>query len=208
MMWFDTHIDGSLPELCNSGGAIGADTIWEECSVQYGLEVRAWSHNTPSHKSPNKMEVSDEDFKEGIEMVKRALKTLRRTGVGKYMDLLARNWAQVKYSDAVYAVGTIISPGKRDDRGYINQSTIDIVSGGTGYAVQMAIDEYKPVFVYDQSRCGWFKYSFLVGRFVPLQEPPVLYHRNFAGIGTRKLNRDGEQAIRDIFKRTFDEDNR
>lgn len=42
---------------------------------------------------------------------------------------------QVKNSDAVFAIGHLV-------RG--------IVDGGTGWAVQMAIDDGKPVYVYDQ----------------------------------------------------------
>jgi hypothetical protein len=194
------------PMVCNSGGALGADTVWEETCGKYGVVIRAWSHKTPYHTSLNKIEVSDEDYNEGVERVKKALVSLRRSGGSKYMNLLARNWAQVKYSDAVYAVGTIIRPGQKDDKGYVNKSTCDVVSGGTGYAVLMAIDVTLPVFVFDQNMDGWYRWSYVTRSFVPWKEEPRISHTNFAGIGTRKLSEKGKGAIIDILSRTFDDE--
>ena len=83
---------------CHSGGAIGADTLWEEIGEEFGVKTRAYSYKTKSHTTPNKVEISDHDYDEGVNEVNRANKSLGRFGISKYMSLLARNWSQVKYS--------------------------------------------------------------------------------------------------------------
>ncbi len=190
---------------CHSGGAIGSDTVWEENCDMRGIKVNAYSYKTKSHESPNKVEISDEDYKEGCHEITRANKVLNRFGIHKYMNLLARNWAQVKYSNQVFAVGMIINPGGRDKKGYYNKSKNEIVSGGTGYAVQMAINNEKDVYIYDINKKKWFRWSYNSLRFVELKETPKITEENFAGIGTREITPDGVRAIRNVFKATFGE---
>src|SRR5690606_25205572 len=98
--------------------------------------VRAYSYKTKYHNSPNKVEISEEDYLDGISEVNKANKFLNRWGIHKYMNLLARNWAQVKYSKQIIAIGRIVDPGQKTSRGYC-RSTGQSVDGGTGYAVQM-----------------------------------------------------------------------
>jgi hypothetical protein len=65
---------------------------------------------------------------------------------------LIRNWTQVKYSDAIFAIGTLVKPGQSIDPNNSKETRIAkkvIVSGGTGYAVEMAIQADKPVYVFD-----------------------------------------------------------
>jgi hypothetical protein len=126
--------------VCHSGGAEGSDTYWENIGEEFGVKTKAYSYKTKKHTSLNKVEISDEDYKEGIIEVNKANKYLNRYGIHKYMNLLARNWAQVKYSKQIFAVGTIIKPGDKNNRGYYNKGKYDIVDGGTGYAVRMGIN--------------------------------------------------------------------
>jgi hypothetical protein len=188
--------------VCNSGGADGSDTIFETKTIQYGGKVNAYSYKTKKHISPNKVEISDDDYQEGIEKVKTANLTLKRWGIEKYMNLLARNWVQVKYSDQIIAIGTIIDPGKKDSKGYYSKSSTQIVSGGTGYAVTMAIDEKKPVYVFDQVQCSWFRWSYTTNSFIKCSIPKLVGN-NFAGIGTREINEFGIRAIDDFFNYNF-----
>lgn len=51
--------------------------------------------------------------------------------LGRSAALLRKNWQQVKHSDAIFAVSTIAND--------------DTVNGGTGWAVQMAIDNTNDV---------------------------------------------------------------
>jgi hypothetical protein len=199
---FNTKID--LTRItCHSGGAIGADTVWEEIGEEFGVRTNAYSYRTKSHNSPNKVEISDKDYEEGVIEITKANKTLGRFGINKYMSLLARNWAQVKYSKQVFAVGVIIKSGEKSTKGYKNSSKNDVVDGGTGYAVQMAINQENDVYIFDQKRDKWFRWSYNSLRFVELKEVPSITEQNFAGIGTREIKPNGVRAIRSVYEKTF-----
>jgi hypothetical protein len=190
--------------VCHSGGAIGSDTVFETIGEEFGVKTNAYSYKTKLHTSPNKVEISNEDFREGVIEINKANKSLYRFGIQKYMNLLARNWAQVKYSDQVFAIGTIIQPGKKGgEKGYYNNGRYEVVSGGTGYAVQMAINNNKEVFVFDQDKDRWYRWSFDSLKFIELSEIPSITESNFAGIGTREIKSNGVKAIRDVYEKTF-----
>lgn len=188
---------------CHSGGAEGSDTIFENKTIEYGGQVKAYSYKTPKHTSPNKIEISDLDYQEGIEKIKKANLSLRRYGIDRYMNMLARNWSQVKYSDLIIAVGVIVNPGKKGVKGYYSKATHQIVDGGTGYAIMCAINEMKSVYVFDQSLEKWFRWSYTTISFIELKECPKINSKNFAGIGTREINPAGIKAIEDVFLKTF-----
>jgi hypothetical protein len=188
--------------VCHSGGAVGSDTEWENIGKEFKVITKAYSYKTSYHVSENKIEISDEDYKEGIEEINKANKWLNRYGIHKYMNLLARNWAQVKYSDQVIAIGTIVKKGEKSPKGYPNKGKFDMVDGGTGYACQMAINHEKVVFVFDQKRDKWFRWSYSSLCYVECQCPKISY-QNFAGIGTREIKPNGIQAIRNVFTKTF-----
>ena len=188
---------------CHSGGAAGSDTVWEEVGEEFGVSTRAYSYRTKYHESKNKVEISDQDYEEGVARIAKANKTLGRFGINKYMSLLARNWAQVKYSKQVFAVGSIVKAGEKSAKGYKNSSKSDVVDGGTGYAVQMAIDQENGVFVFDQVKDKWFRWSYTSLRFVEVKEVPVITEKDFAGIGTREIQPNGVRAIRAVYEKTF-----
>lgn len=189
---------------CHSGGAVGADTYWEEIGYRFGVKTKAYSYKTKYHTSPNKVEISNEDFNEGIEKVNKANLNLKRYGINKYINLLARNWSQVKYSEQIFAIGTFIKPGEKDSKGYFNKSDIDIVSGGTGYACMMCVDSVKELFLFDQIRNSWFKWSYSTNGFFPIKETPKITKQNFTGIGTREIKQNGIEQIEMVYKLTFD----
>ena len=110
------------------------------------------------------------------------LQPLKRQNIDKYMHLLARNWMQVKNSDAIYAIGEIKN---------------NIVAGGTGWAVQMAIDNNKQVYVFDQNKNNWYYWN---GKFEYCNTPVLV--ENYAGIGTRDINENGIKAIINVYKKT------
>ena len=189
---------------CNSGGAEGSDSIWEFFSEAYGLNIRAFSYKTKKHKGPNKVEISDEDYNEGIDKIKKANKVLGRKNIDKYMNLLARNWAQVKYSEEIFAIGIILNEGDLSKSGFKVTCKSPSVDGGTGYAVQMGILNGRTVYVFDQIKNNWYKWSYIIDKFILLNEIPKIQCKIFAGIGTREINENGEKAIENVFKRTFE----
>lgn len=189
----------------HSGGAIGADTWWGDVGTKYGVKS---NHYYYSEKTPNgNFEISQEDYEEGrCEAAKAAAYNFGY----KYNTMkdfrLIRNWAQVKYSDAIFAIGHLVRPGeklfpsqKSDTRVALNAA----VQGGTGYAVAMAILHNKPVYVFDQERKQWYKC--IDGKWL-ISEVPILT-KNFAGIGSRNLTDDGKKAIEDVYARTIKEIN-
>lgn len=192
----------------HSGGAYGSDFYWGTIGAQYGVIPHHYYYDVEGYELPpyrNEL-ILEEDINEG--KVQAALAGHRTFGYDKPVvknPLLIRNWAQVKYADAVFAVGVLANEGdlysdkdKENPRHFLRQ----MVKGGTGWAVGMAINEGKPVYVFDQEQKQWFSYNAILEAFLPLYDTPVLTP-NFAGIGTRELNDDGRQAIRDVYAKTF-----
>lgn len=173
--------------FCNSGGAAGADTVFEEECTKKGIPVIAWSFAGHNTKSPNKKVLSKEELKEGLEHIEIANKSLKRNiyNLSPYVkNLLARNWFQVKNSKTIYAVGTLEDDMKK-------------VRGGTGWAVQCGIDNKKPIYVFDQDKNIWFQWIGERYQFIQIDFVPKLLDR-FAGIGTREINENGINAIKKL----------
>lgn len=169
----------------HSGGAIGSDITWDKIGREFG--VINHYHYWYGKMNPNSLpehEVSNEEYQEGILMIHKANLTLKRKNIDGYMHLLARNWMQVKNSDSIYAIGTL----KNNKQ----------CNGGTGWAIQMAIDCDKPVYVFDQNKNKWYYFNDI---FVFCNTP--ILTKNFAGIGTREINENGVNAIRNVYKKTF-----
>jgi hypothetical protein len=182
---------------CHSGGAIGADTFWETEGKKYGVNTISYSFDKHDTKSHNRLILTNDQLDEGWKHILVANDALKRGTVSLNIlyvkRLLSRNWFQVKNSDAVFAIGEFDNKVKSK------------VKGGTGWAVQMAIDNKIPVYVFDQEPGplgAWWVYLHEYGKFSKVYEYPKLTE-NFAGIGTRKINPYGENAIIEIYKNTF-----
>jgi hypothetical protein len=201
-------IFGNLPIdltkiTCHSGGAEGSDTAWENIGANFGVKTKAYSYKTKYHTTENKVEISDDDYEEGVKAIQLANRSLNRYGIHRFMNLLARNWAQVKYSDEVFAVGTIVDPGKRGSKGFYNKSEFQVVDGGTGYSCFMCVNSNKPLYVFDQDKDKWFRWSYISLKFIEVKEELKINSENFAGIGTREIKPNGIKSIEDLYKRTF-----
>ena len=101
---------------------------------------------------------------------------------------MSRNWFQVKNAEAIFAVGRLV----------VND--FSKVEGGTGWAVQMAIDNNKDVvFLFEQNDRRWFKFNKEEKRFKPFHPNSIpILTKHFAGIGTRQINESGIDAIKNI----------
>jgi len=173
----------------HSGGAIGSDITWELIGREFGLKEfnHYFIEGYKTTKGNASIRMSDQLEKVIDSDLIRANKTLKRrypTRNAYVNNLLRRNWFQVEKSESIFAISRIEN---------------DLVSGGTGWAVQMAIDKGKPVFVFCQSTLGWYNYN--SGKWIPTETPQLTL--NFAGIGTREIEDSGEQAIRDVYTKTF-----
>jgi len=174
----------------HSGGAYGSDFYWGNIGEKYGVESKHYygeGNKTPFGNTP----VSKSAMKEADSHLEKANKTLNRrfpTSNEYVNNLLRRNWQQVKNSDAIFAVSTIADN--------------NTVNGGTGWAVQMAIDNNKPVHVFDQDKGKWYEYNYSTKSWDETDTPTLT--KNFAGIGSRKIDDTGKKAIEEVYKKTFE----
>jgi hypothetical protein len=181
-----TAVTSSSEYTNHSGGALGSDSLWDEIGREYGVVNHM--HYYYGQKTPKgNIELTKEQLEEGWQHVLKANKTLNRRPE-QYKNLLSRNWYQVKNADAVFAIGTFTNDMKLT------------ASGGTGWAVQMAIDSRKTVYLFDQDSNKWYL-SEEGSTFYETSTPILTF--NFAGIGTREINEAGKQAIRDVYEKTF-----
>lgn len=75
----------------------------------------------------------------------------------------------------------------------------DTVKGGTGWAVELGKLFNRPLSVFDQDRNQWL--SWKDNSWV--EDLPKVAHTTFVGTGTRNLTDAGQQAIEDLFTRSF-----
>ena len=178
-----------------SGDAVGSDAAWTSAAREAGIK------NTRNFSTKSYDALSEEEKKEADSEYLKAATELSRPALSNTTykgKLVRRNWLQVKNSDAVFAIGSIVNSLEKGRSG-LNYSKHAVVDGGTGYAVQMAINNNKPVHVFDQDKGKWFTWK--DGNFV--EEPSPVLTKRFAGIGTRQINDSGKAAIKEIFSRTF-----
>jgi len=95
-------------------------------------------------------------------------------------------WHQVNKGQEIYVVGRILGD--------------QTVMGGTGWGAEFAKLCNKPLFVFDQDRDGWFRWT--EQKFEAVREP-VMEHPQIAGTGTRFPTAAALAAIEGLFDRTF-----
>jgi hypothetical protein len=103
-----------------------------------------------------------------------------------FRKVLQSIWHQVNNGHQIFVVGTILSD--------------HTVRGGTGVAAEYAKFFNKPLFVFDQTKNGWFRWT--GDAWQPEREPRVT-ERHFTGTGTRFLEANGRDAIAALFARSF-----
>lgn len=177
----------------HSGGCEGADMAWETVGREYGVKTIAYSFYDHKQYGENPYIMNTAELNEGwnaceiaSETLKRPLEVLRTNYVRK---LICRNWFQVKNSEAIFAIGTLV---KGKDH---------LVNGGTGWAVQMGVDNSKPVYLFEQDRLTWMQFHYTDKLFVECDTP--ILTRDFAGIGSRAITDAGLQAIVSVYEKTF-----
>ena len=182
----------------HSGGCPGSDMEWENQGMSYGVKTIAYSFGNHIQYGKNQHVLTAEELKEGADHAKIAAETLQRPW--KYIEdkpyvrnLISRNWFQVKNADCVFAIGKFV------------KGSTALVDGGTGWAVQMAVDNNKPVYFFDQPTNKWYFYDPIIKAFMGFDYVPKL-RENFAGIGTREINENGRRAIKKIYEKTFKQD--
>lgn len=180
----------------HSGGAKGADTEWDVIGREFGVKTIHWR---PEHLSS----MSPEGRMQMVSAVKSAALALKRPTEFKGIELVQRNWFQVHHGLCVYAISHIIAPGEIDYKGFVNKTEKEIVSGGTGWAVEMAIQAGKSVFVFDLYEECWRNWMPAFNAFFAIEGSPLI-SSTFAGIGSRYITDNAKLAIRKAYQRTAD----
>ena len=202
--------------VLHSGGADGSDIAWSTIAKNLGLDITS-NHYYIGKKGPKNapngnIELDKSFIDEAMPYIEGAAKVMgKNVPTNQFVkQLIARNWMQVKSSDGIFALSN----------GWFKDRTQEIVDGGTGWAVQMAINEAeeaeinkigssKPIYVFDTPTNTWYKFNvsnytanYTNQWFEPIDYVPTLT-KNFAGIGTRDLKENGKKAIKAVYKATF-----
>lgn len=175
-----------------SGGAPGAEAAFGACAERHGVEEVNFTfdgHAIERHRGVRML--NHEELLGGdvsLEYVSR-LMNRRYTDRPTLRKILQTLWYQVNNGQEIYVVGAILEDGH--------------VKGGTGWGAEFAKLCNKPLFVFDQERDRWFRWT--GDDWNPLSGPdlPVVTHPHFTGTGTRHLADNGKRAIDELFARSF-----
>jgi hypothetical protein len=184
------------PNICLSGGADGADLEWGKHAASIGHRVIHWSflgHSTRA-SDDQRIQLNDEELMMGevaLENAARALgkSTPRRQTVTR---LLRRNYYQVAWSNACYAVTFI-------------QESDGQAPGGTVWATKMFSQlhpESRSLYVFDQNKNVWLQWNGESWDVIIRPPPPKGL---WAGIGARALQQNGKDAIRELMEFATDQ---
>lgn len=173
-----------------SGGAKGAEAEFGACAEKWGMtEVNySFEGHRLLERRRGVVVLADDDLKKGDFSLVYASKRLGRvlSEIPLVRSVLQSIWHQINGAGQVFCIGSV-----QDD---------STVRGGTGWGVELARLWKKPVYVFDQAKKGWYRWS---GTAWEMASPPVISRENFAGIGTQDLTDDGRKAIYELFYRSF-----
>ncbi len=184
-----------------SGAASGGDAVWSNIGKEFGIGKQV------DYRPEDLSKLNGEQKLEVENAYQKAVKDLGRNPLAGNTyagGLVRRDYLQAKAANSVFAISAIVEPQGKDKKGYVNKTNKQIVEGGTGYAVQMAINLGKPTFVFDQNKNQWFTWK--DNKFIETSTPTLT--TKFAGIGTREINDSGRKAIRDVYEKTFNKANK
>jgi hypothetical protein len=177
-----------------SGGAPGAESQFGACAERHGVEEVNFTFD--GHKIERQRGVrvlNHEELLAGdvsLEYLSRLLH--RRYSEGPTLrKILQTLWYQVNNGQEIYVIGTILED--------------ETVRGGTGWGAEFAKLCNKPLYVFDQDRDSWFRWTGSSWAPAIGATAPVITHAHFTGSGTRTLRDNGRQAIEELFVRSFDE---
>jgi predicted NAD-dependent protein-ADP-ribosyltransferase YbiA (DUF1768 family) len=186
----------------HSGGAKGADEAWDIIAKELGFNTNDKHYREPGKDVVDSQKlrelgrkaipISSELYAKGKQMADTIDKAFGENPNRAYPEYRYRNYAQVYYADAVFAISKGF--GTRAGR----YAPLD---RGTLYAIYGAIIENKPVYVFDQTDKVWRTYNKESKSWNQIDTPALT--KNFAGVGTRDINDLGKQAIKDVYEKTF-----
>lgn len=171
-----------------SGGHRGTESEFGQQAEQFGIKEVNFSFE--GHQPARKKGVtilSPEALQKGdISMEIVSLRMNRNySQTSKIRKVFQSIFHMVNHGLQIFAVGWI--------------QPDDTVKGGTGWAVELGKLFNRPMSVFDQDRNKWFSWQ----NNSWVEDLPKVEHTTFVGTGTRNLTEAGEQAIKDLFMRSF-----
>ncbi|MDJ0869642.1 MAG: hypothetical protein QNK03_26315 [Myxococcota bacterium] len=179
------------PEECvlYSGAASGAEAAFGAAAERHGIaEVNFTFEGHNDARTRGIRVLTPEELAQGDVSLAYVSRLMHR----EYRDtplfrrVLQSIWHQINHGQEIYVVGRIL-----DD---------DTVKGGTGWGAEFAKLCNKPLFVFDQERERWHRWT---GDSWDEHADPVVQHPHFAGTGTRFLQESGQRAIDELLERSF-----
>jgi hypothetical protein len=172
-----------------SGAANGAEAAFGAAAERRGIdEVNYTFEGHKDARSRGIRVLTHEELKHGDVSLAYVSNLMHRrySDTRLFKKVLQSIWHQVNSGQEIYVIGKIL-----DD---------NTVKGGTGWGAEFAKLCNKPLYVFDQSRDGWFHWT--EGSWEP-DPAPVITHPHFAGTGTRFIESNGREAIEALFDRSF-----
>jgi len=172
-----------------SGGASGTEAEFGAKAEKYGIaEVNFTFEGHQIVRTRGLRVLTQEELQRGDVSMTYVSRLLNRTysNAPIMRKVLQTIWYQVNNGMEIYVIGSIQAD--------------NTVKGGTGWGAEFAKLCNKPLFVFDQVKNGWFKWS--QDQWQP-EIAPVIGHNHFTGTGTRFLEANGKQAIAELFARSF-----
>src|SRR3954464_2255335 len=177
-------------EILFSGGAAGAEAEFGACAERHGIEEVNFTfegHKIARHRGVRVL--NHEELQSGDVSLGYVSRLMHRrfADAPTIRRILQTLWYQVNSGQEIYVVGAILPD--------------DTVRGGTGWGAEFAKLCNKPLYVFDQDRDGWFRWSGEAWELAT--EGPTITHPHFTGTGTRSLRANGKSAIDGLFTRSF-----
>ena len=182
-----------------TGGAKGTDDLVERLGKQFGMQVEVLV--PPNHPRATFITPST---RHPVHHLHQAAEKLGKQMPSHFytLQLLQRNYQLAKKAHTIYAFGILEQDHKR-------------VKGGTGWTVQLAMDQGKPVYLFDIPSQSWYRSdhyyqvnenatTLVTGsQFVPWDPKKPTLHQSSAIVGSRDVDEKTRAEIEALFNRTF-----
>jgi ribosomal protein L20A (L18A) len=175
-----------------SGAAPGAEAEFGACAERHGIEEVNFTFEGHTEARRRGIRVlNHEELQAGDVSLEYVSKLMNRryTDSPTLRKVLQTIWYQVNSGQEIYVIGSILDDGT--------------VRGGTGWGAEFAKLCNKPVYVFDQDRDHWSRWTGDEWEALSVQTEPVITHPHFTGTGTRTLRDNSAKAIEALFTRSF-----
>jgi len=181
----------SSESILFSGGAPGAEAAFGACAEARGIdEVNFTFDGHEIARQRGVRVLNHEELQAGDVSLAYVARLMNRRYTDSPMlrKVLQTLWYQINNGQEIYVVGTILDDGT--------------VRGGTGWGAEFAKLCNKTLHVFDQEKNAWFWWTNDEWQAAG-PSGPVIQHPHFTGTGTRTLQKNGANAIDELFLRSF-----